>query len=1219
MPQLATRRVAVSLLGSVLWLALAATPAHAAAVYSEKTPSAGSAVAEKAPAISVKVTNTTTIMSGSQLMKIDGASKTAKLTYVGTGGTTAIVSLKSPLALKNGTHTAYASVFSGGRTSTTWSFIVRVPPAIGPMAPADGSTTNSQTPAVSAVVTPNGVGLSSFAMTVDGAAVDATYDAASKTVSYTPATPLANDRVHDVTLSVTDAAGASSSVSWSFRVQTYADMADTVGCTECHIGYPTSHPMTDCWGCHDTEAPYPAYWYMDPSQAPHSTSFIVGEDCTYCHSTVFPGVPVHVPDVGGAHYTSDDMSGCACHVRNLSNEHARYTDDAGAPITCLTCHQSPDPAVQAALAAGSTACAGCHTIHGDLAAIHAATSETSLACAEAGCHETGDAAAIHAQRPEGECAVCHANPTRGDLTAGKSSADCEGCHSAEGIDYHAQMAVSHASPTSASCFGAGCHDPSKSLPAVHALYAGPDSENPGYATSCGLCHSNPAVDVSTSGASCTPVCHDGFTHSEYASSHAVTAASAACTQCHGSDLSGVHGADVDFAKCATCHANPGNWAKTAECGSCHGGHADLGATHTATSVTSQTCAQVGCHDTADAIVLHADRPEGECLVCHANPARGDLTAGKTVADCEGCHTTQGVDYHVELAVRHTNTAMDPSCLSAGCHTNALAEEHAAYVGSGGRYPAYADSCALCHQNTDPGRIPAGATADCASCHTLHGDLSLAHEATPFAGHVDLVGAADPAAPNADCGDCHGAVLETAHDSGAGAGVDVDCLMCHTSSNLLTLHPAGCETCHSSTGGAAAGVGTWNRTCQQADCHATYHVQAREGHRLVSCEACHDHSTLFAVTFDRCGSCHTIYDTIPPTTISDAVAVYAGSATIALTATDGSQTGVGGVARTYYVLDGGEETEGSLVNVPVPASGSETHVLRFWSVDIAGNVEPANSVIFTVMNIVDTTTPTGSMVVNGGATYATARQATLDSSVTDSETGVWQMRVDRGTGTFGDWIDYAPTYAIYLNGAQGTNTVRVEYRDYASNVLQLTDTIVLDLSAPATTSDSAATYSGTATIHLTASDAGSGVAHTYYILDAGPQMEGTMIAVPAPETGSAEHTLEYWSVDYAGRIESRRVDTFTVLAPATEVGTIELATSDAPEMDWYSWQVLDSGGAVVASGFEAMPVPAVLPVAVPVDPQPYSVVIELSWYDTYFPPRTFSALVDAPGKIARVDF
>ena len=71
--------------------------------------------------------------------------------------------------------------------------------------------------------------------------------------------------------------------------------------------------------------------------------------------------------------------------------------------------------------------------------------------------------------------------------------------------------------------------------------------------------------------SCTPSCHSGAPHSRYSTRHAVTSASDECVSCHGSDISTIHGAMVDFAECATCHSNPWNWSKSADCVGCHNG------------------------------------------------------------------------------------------------------------------------------------------------------------------------------------------------------------------------------------------------------------------------------------------------------------------------------------------------------------------------------------------------------------------------------------------------------------------------------------------------------------------------------------------------------------------------------------------------------------------------------------------------------------------------
>ncbi len=81
------------------------------------------------------------------------------------------------------------------------------------------------------------------------------------------------------------------------------------------------------------------------------------------------------------------------------------------------------------------------------------------------------------------------------------------------------------------------------------------------------------------------------------------------------------------------------------------------------------------------------------------------------------------------------------------------------------------------------------------------------------------------------------------------------------------------------------------------------------------------------------------DTIPPRTVSDALATYDGAATIHLRASDN----LGEVANTVYRLDEGEEQQGLTVSIDEPGE----HTLLFWSVDRGGNVERENRVMFTV--------------------------------------------------------------------------------------------------------------------------------------------------------------------------------------------------------------------------------------------------------------------------------
>lgn len=101
----------------------------------------------------------------------------------------------------------------------------------------------------------------------------------------------------------------------------------------------------------------------------------------------------------------------------------------------------------------------------------------------------------------------------------------------------------------------------------------------------------------------------------------------------------------------------------------------------------------------------------------------------------------------------------------------------------------------------------------------------------------------------------------------------------------------------------------------------------------------------------------------------------------------------------------------------------------------------------------------------------------------------------------------------------------------------------DVTPPTTTSDAAGPYSGAALVRLTPSDPmpGSGAAMTYFILDGGTQKASRSVYVPAPKTGSVVHTVQFWSTDAAGNIESPRKNaSFTVKADVIPPVT----TSDA---------------------------------------------------------------------------
>jgi hypothetical protein len=266
------------------------------------------------------------------------------------------------------------------------------------------------------------------------------------------------------------------------------------------------------------------------------------------------------------------------------------------------------------------------------------------------------------------------------------------------------------------------------------------------------------------------------------------------------------------------------------------------------------------------------------------------------------------------------------------------------------------------------------------------------------------------------------------------------------------------------------------------------------------------------------------DLTAPTTTSDAVATYLNSATIHLSAADNA--GGSGVAHTYYILDGGTQTEGTAVNTSVVGA----HTLEFWSVDVATNAEtPHKSVNFEVTApLPDVTAP----ITTSDAVATYQHSATIHLSAADNVGGSGVAHtyyiLDGGTQTEGTTIN---------TSVVGAHTLEFWSEDASGNTEAPHGTtsfeVTPDLTAPTTTSNALATYIAAAAIRLTASDlGGSGVAHTYYILDGGIQTEGTTVNTSA----LGAHTLLFWSEDASGNVEATRSANFAVNAAPAAVKT-----------------------------------------------------------------------------------
>jgi hypothetical protein len=201
-----------------------------------------------------------------------------------------------------------------------------------------------------------------------------------------------------------------------------------------------------------------------------------------------------------------------------------------------------------------------------------------------------------------------------------------------------------------------------------------------------------------------------------------------------------------------------------------------------------------------------------------------------------------------------------------------------------------------------------------------------------------------------------------------------------------------------------------------------------------------------------------------------------TANVVLTATD--QTGLSGVKEIHYRIDGGSEqiSAGATKTASVPLDGSGAGSVDYWSVDNAGNVEPANTVSLRWDNIAPAVTHT--------TTPAPNADDWNNASVT-----VHFVAKDDDAGSGVDPSSITPD--VVVSDETAGRVINGSARDAAGNTGTDAVTIKLDRTAPAITGSitggtlgSSGWYTSPVTVHFVCSDplaangsAGSGIPAT----------------------------------------------------------------------------------------------------------------------------------------------
>lgn len=166
---------------------------------------------------------------------------------------------------------------------------------------------------------------------------------------------------------------------------------------------------------------------------------------------------------------------------------------------------------------------------------------------------------------------------------------------------------------------------------------------------------------------------------------------------------------------------------------------------------------------------------------------------------------------------------------------------------------------------------------------------------------------------------------------------------------------------------------------------------------------------------------------------------------------GAEVFVNAAANNYRLKDGGVAIDAggsSLSNVSAPSTDLEgTNRPQGVNFD-AGAYEKTES----VPPSPDTTPPTGTVIINNGATSAGSSTVILTLSATDNGSGMGigaEMKFSNDTMNWSQPEAYATSKTWTLSGGDGTKTVYVKFKDVAGNWMAtgVSDTIQLDNTAP----------------------------------------------------------------------------------------------------------------------------------------------------------------------------
>ena len=288
------------------------------------------------------------------------------------------------------------------------------------------------------------------------------------------------------------------------------------------------------------------------------------------------------------------------------------------------------------------------------------------------------------------------------------------------------------------------------------------------------------------------------------------------------------------------------------------------------------------------------------------------------------------------------------------------------------------------------------------------------------------------------------------------------------------------------------------------------------------------------------SIYYIQDTVAPTgsIVINSGNNYTNSRTVTLTLSANDATSGVSQMRFYETAWSAWVTYANTYTYTLTSANDGAKTISAQFKDNAGLVSSSSSDTI----VLDTSAPTGSISINGGADYTTSTSVTLSLTYSDATTSVTIGEYSNDMTNWLGWAAPVATKAWTLSSGDGTKTVYYKMWDAAANTAYRNDTIVLDTVAPigsiSINSGAISTDSISVTLSLTYSDATSGVSQVRYSNDAvwdtevweSPTTSKTWTLTP----GDGLKTVSFQVRDKAGLTSTTFSDFITLSIPLQKV-------------------------------------------------------------------------------------